>query len=159
MKPAKGPGDTSAPPVNGGAGASAAAAAKKKKPKDPNKPNPNAKAAKLDVISIGNDGYDHRVAPSLQQKVRIVPGRGEFQERYSKGRELGLGAFSNVFLGTHRLSRNEYAVKKIDREKMIWGDSRDALEDEVNHLILVRNSRLPANFSSVSFSLIQCFLI
>jgi len=119
-----------------------AAVPRKKKSKDgadPKKPGANSKAAKLDVISIGDDGYNHRKAPSLEQKVRVEPGKGVFSERYSRGRELGLGAFSNVFLGTHRSSRNEYAIKKIDREKMIWGDSRDALEDEVNHLILVRN--------------------
>lgn len=110
---------------------------KKKSSSSKDKPNPNAKAAKLDVISIGNDGYDDNIAPSLNQKVRIVPGKNEFQDRYAKGSELGLGAFSNVFLGTHLASQQEYAVKKIDREKMIWGDSRDALEDEVNHLILV----------------------
>jgi len=88
-------------------------------------------------VSMGDDGYDHTVAPSLQQKVRIVPGKGEFERYYTTGHELGLGAFSNVFLGIHKASQKEYAIKRIDREKMIWEGSRDALEDEVNHLIHV----------------------
>jgi hypothetical protein len=86
---------------------------------------------------MGDDGYDHSKPPSLEQKVRVVPGKGEFDKFYSKGRELGLGAFSNVFLGVHKATKTEYAIKKIDRSKMVWGDSRDALEDEVNNLITV----------------------
>jgi len=152
MPPSKDP-----PPASSGG-----AAKPEKKKKDP-KPNPNAKANKVDVISIAgqDDGYDHDAAPSLEQKVRVVAGKGEFAQRYSRGRELGLGAFSNVFLGTHRSSKKEYAVKKIDREKMIWGDSRDALEDEVNHLILVRLRFLYYSFvrSFVCLFVLLLFLV
>jgi hypothetical protein len=119
-------------------------AAKKKKKKAP---------AAQSLISMGEDGYDHTKAPSLKQKVRVVPGKGEFATRYAKGRELGLGAFSNVFLGKHRASQKEYAIKKIDRAKMVWGDSRDALEDEVNHLITVRACVRNFLFRSLYFTI------
>jgi serine/threonine protein kinase len=108
---------------------------------------------------MGDDGYDHRCAPSLRQKVRVAPGRGDFEARYSTGRQLGLGAFSNVFLGTHKASRQEYAVKKIDREKMIWGDSRDVLEDEVNHLILARNGPNIVQLYEVYEEKVHCYLV
>lgn len=122
--------------------------------------NPNSsKAAQLDVISMGDDGYNHKVAPSLQQKVRVVPGRGDFEGRYAMGRQLGLGAFSNVFLGVHKASQNEYAVKKIDREKMIWGDSRDVLEDEVNHLIMARNGPNIVQLYEVYEEKVHCYLV
>jgi serine/threonine protein kinase len=101
------------------------------------KPSNKASAPAQTLISMGDDGYDHTQAPSLDQKVRIVPGKGEFERYYTKGRELGLGAFSNVFLGVHKATKTEFAIKKIDRSKMVWGDSRDALEDEVNNLITV----------------------
>lgn len=123
------------------------------------KPDPNSKASKMEIISMGDDGYDHAAAPSLDQKVRVVGGKGEFQARYTKGRELGLGAFSNVFLGTHRASRKEYAVKKIDREKMIWGDSRDALEDEVNHLIIAREGPNIVQLYEVYEEKSHCYLV
>jgi Protein kinase domain len=118
-----------------------------------------SKAAQLDVISMGDDGYNHKAAPSLQQKVRVVPGRGEFENRYGMGRQLGLGAFSNVFLGVHKASQNEYAVKKIDREKMIWGDSRDVLEDEVNHLIMARHGPNIVQLYEVYEEKVHCYLV
>jgi serine/threonine protein kinase len=106
-----------------------------------------------------DDGYDPRCAPSLRQKVRVEPGRGAFEARYGAGRHLGLGAFSNVFLGTHKASRHEYAVKKIDREKMIWGDSRDVLEDEVNHLIMARNGPNIVQLYEVYEEKVHCYLV
>jgi Protein kinase domain len=118
-----------------------------------------SKAAQLDVISMGEDGYNHKAAPSLQQKVRVVPGRGEFESRYAMGRQLGLGAFSNVFLGVHKASQNNYAVKKIDREKMIWGDSRDVLEDEVNHLIMARHGPNIVQLYEVYEEKVHCYLV
>lgn len=118
-----------------------------------------SKAAQLDVISMGDDGYNHKAAPSLQQKVRVVPGRGEFENRYAMGRQLGLGAFSNVFLGVHKASQQNYAVKKIDREKMIWGDSRDVLEDEVNHLIMARHGPNIVQLYEVYEEKVHCYLV
>ena len=137
---------TAAPTTTGKKGAAAQAAA-------------DSKASKMDVISMGDDGYDHRAAPSLAQKVRVVPGKGDFERRYAQGKQLGLGAFSNVFLGVHRHSRGEYAIKKIDREKMIWGDSRDALEDEVNHLILAREGPNIVQLYEVYEEKVHCYLV
>jgi calcium/calmodulin-dependent protein kinase I len=46
---------------------------------------------------------------------------------------LGVGAFAVVFVGKHKPTGAEYAVKQIDRSKMFWGD-RDALKDEIMNL-------------------------
>ena len=53
-------------------------------------------------------------------------------------RQLGYGAFATVFIGKHKATGNEYAVKKVDRSKMLWGD-RDALKDEISNLKAVKD--------------------
>jgi serine/threonine protein kinase len=129
--------------------------------------------------------YDTTVAPSLNQPVRVVSELGQFDAMYTKGRPLGLGAFAKVFLGTHKqcgggvssssISHNtslsssqmtttttttpaQYAIKKIDRSKMLWG-SRDALEDEINNLILVRNGPNIVQLYEVYEEKTHCFLV
>jgi calcium/calmodulin-dependent protein kinase I len=94
--------------------------------------------------------YDTTVPPSLDQMVLVVSVPGAFAKSYTRGRQLGLGAFAHVFAGVHNNSSSsssnkgsksvkskEYAVKKIDRSKMVWGE-HDLLEDEINNLTLVR---------------------
>jgi serine/threonine protein kinase len=85
------------------------------------------------------DNYDSTVPPSLDQMVLVVHVPGAFAKSYTRGRQLGQGAFAHVFAGTHLTSRSnkEYAVKKIDRSKMVWGE-HDILEDEINNLTIVR---------------------
>ena len=73
--------------------------------------------------------------PSAEEPVRS---QEDFHLRYTKGRELGYGAFAKVFVGTHNKTGKEYAVKQVDRRKMQWGD-RDALEDEISNLLLLRD--------------------
>lgn len=51
--------------------------------------------------------------------------------------QLGYGAFAIVFIGTHRPTKQTYAIKQVDRSKMFWGD-RDALKDEIENLKKVR---------------------
>jgi serine/threonine protein kinase len=53
--------------------------------------------------------------------------------------QLGKGAFAKVFVGIERVTRNEYAVKQIDRSKMRW-NGRDALQDEIGNLTKLRNA-------------------
>ena len=77
------------------------------------------------------DDDDFSVAPSVDQDVKYVSER--FDDVYQRGRKLGLGAFAVVFIGTHRPTKAEYAVKQIDRSTMIW-DDRDALQDEIANL-------------------------
>jgi calcium/calmodulin-dependent protein kinase I len=50
---------------------------------------------------------------------------------------LGYGAFAMVFVGVHRPTGAEYAIKQVDRSKMFWGE-RDALKDEIKNLKAVR---------------------
>lgn len=56
-----------------------------------------------------------------------------FDEKYTRGKELGFGAFAKVFIGVEKTSGEKYAVKLVDRKKMQWGD-RDALHDEIENL-------------------------
>lgn len=51
--------------------------------------------------------------------------------------QIGNGAFATVFVGTNKIFNKKYAIKKIDRSKMLWGD-RDALTDEISNLKAVR---------------------
>lgn len=51
--------------------------------------------------------------------------------------QLGYGAFAEVFIGKHKPTGAQYAVKQVDRAKMMWGQ-RDALKDEIENLKKVR---------------------
>jgi len=57
----------------------------------------------------------------------------DFYANYALGKRLGEGAFATVFVGTHKASQQDYAIKCVNRMKMQWGD-RDALQDEIENL-------------------------
>jgi len=107
--------------------------------------------------ALAGDDYSFDVAPSLDQKVKIISEMGRFEKHYERGPQLGMGAFAKVFLGTHPTGE-EYAIKKIDRNKMLWGD-RDALEDEINNLILVRDGPNIVQLYEVYEEQKHCFLV
>lgn len=102
--------------------------------------------------------YDYDAAPSLNQMVCVISHKGEFDQAYQVGRQLGLGAFANVFAGQHLASNKEYAVKKIDRSKSTWGD-HDALEDEISNLTIVREGPNIVQLYEVYEEQDHCFLI
>jgi len=81
-------------------------------------------------------GYEFESAPNSDTEVKSVVSKN-FDDVYQRGRRLGLGAFAVVFIGTHRPTGAEYAVKQIDRSTMFWGD-RDALQDEIVNLKMAR---------------------
>jgi calcium/calmodulin-dependent protein kinase I len=134
-----------------------------------------------DIVLADPAHYDYSVPPSLQQAVLVVKERPENQSgggagstqlesRYDRGRKLGQGAFAHVFAGRHKQTKAEYAVKKIDRSKMIWDNhdqapskkenhQRDALEDEINTLIAVRNGPYIVQLYEVYEERHHCFLI
>ena len=131
--------------------------------------DPVVEATQQYIVSEG-DTYDTTVPPSLQQKVNIVKnGDNEHDNSnnngnsilrmYQKGHELGQGAFANVFLGTHRATKAQYAIKKIDRQKMMWGDDRNALEDEINSLILSREGPNIVQLYEVYEEKTHCYLV
>ncbi|GAX18288.1 ribosomal protein S6 kinase alpha-1/2/3/6 [Fistulifera solaris] len=120
----------------------------KKKKRKPSKP----------AIVLAGDEYDTQVAPSLNQNVKVFSELRAFERAYTRGPQLGLGAFAKVFMGTHKASGQEYAIKKIDRSKMVWGD-RDALEDEINNLILVRDGPNIVQLYEVYEEKSHCFLV
>lgn len=108
------------------------------------------------IARDGKDTYNTSIPPSLSQKVRVTT--EPLSRYYTKGVELGLGAFANVFLGTHQPTQAQYAIKKIDRQKMMWGE-HDALEDEINSLILVREGPNIVQLYEVYEEPKNCFLV
>lgn len=103
------------------------------------------------------DDDDFSVAPSMDQDVKSVVSVS-FDDVYQRGRKLGLGAFAVVFVGTHRPTGAEYAVKQIDRETMVWGD-RDALQDEIANLKLAREGPNIVQLYEVYEERAFCYLI
>ena len=97
----------------------------------------NQSTSSSDTLSLEEEeDEDFSIAPSLDTEVKSVVSK-KFDEVYQRGRKLGLGAFAVVFIGTHRPTGSEYAVKQIDRSTMFWGD-RDALQDEIVNLKMAR---------------------
>lgn len=103
------------------------------------------------------DDDDFSVAPSMDQDVKSVVSVS-FDDVYQRGRKLGLGAFAVVFVGTHRPTGAEYAVKQIDRSTMVWGD-RDALQDEIANLKLAREGPNIVQLYEVYEERAFCYLI
>ena len=108
--------------------------------------------------SLVEDGYDVSAAPSLSQPVRIVLHPQEFNHLYHVQEEIGLGAFAKVYRAVHTNTQQEYAIKKIDRQKMVWGD-RDALQDEVNSLMIVREGPSIVQLYEVYEEDVYCYLV
>jgi serine/threonine protein kinase len=88
------------------------------------------------MVDEGDIDEDFDAAPNSDTEVKSVVSKN-FDDVYSRGRRLGLGAFAVVFIGTHRPTGAQYAVKQIDRSTMFWGD-RDALQDEIVNLKMAR---------------------
>jgi calcium/calmodulin-dependent protein kinase I len=109
-------------------------------------------------LELAGDEYDDSIPPSLDQKVRVVTQLRALEQQYARGGQLGIGAFAKVFLGTHKNSGAEYAIKKIDRSKMLWGD-RDTLEDEINNLIAVRHGPNLVQLYEVFEEKAHCYLV
>jgi serine/threonine protein kinase len=103
------------------------------------------------------DDDDFSVAPSMDQDVKSVVSVS-FDDVYQRGRKLGLGAFAVVFIGTHRPTGAEYAVKQIDRATMFWGD-RDALKDEIANLKLAREGPNIVQLYEVYEERAFCYLV
>lgn len=127
--------------------------------------------------------YDFSIAPSIARRVvsitpdtvvqtqEVVPNQPQqnrhsttgrhpirLDDHYERGQNLGVGAFALVFVGIHRASKQWYAIKRIDRSKMFWAD-RDALEDEINNLKLVRQGPHIMQLYEVYEELSICYLV
>ena len=103
------------------------------------------------------DDEDFLEAPNSDNEVKSVVSKN-FDDIYQRGRRLGLGAFAVVFIGTHRPSGKEYAVKQIDRSTMFWGD-RDALQDEIVNLKMARSGPNIVQLYEVYEEKAFCYLI
>lgn len=138
----------------------------KKKPKK-TRSGSKVKSASRKAQSTGTGSYrsskrvvdddDFSVAPSMDQDVKSVVSVS-FDDVYQRGRKLGLGAFAVVFIGTHRPTGAEYAVKQIDRSTMFWGD-RDALKDEIANLKLAREGPNIVQLYEVYEERAFCYLV
>lgn len=103
--------------------------------------------------------YDTSVPPSLEQEVRLVDQEpGAFKGMYKLLQEIGQGAFAKVYEAAHRPTGHRYAVKKIHRPKMIWGD-RDALQDEIHSLVRVRKGPNIVQLYEVYEEDVDCYLV
>ncbi len=72
--------------------------------------------------------------------------------------QLGYGAFAQVFIGIHRPTKQNYAIKQVDRSKMFWGD-RDALKDEIENLKKVREGPNIVQLYEVFEEKHYCYLV
>lgn len=72
--------------------------------------------------------------------------------------QLGYGAFATVFIGTSKEFGKDYAIKKIDRSKMMWGD-RDALQDEINNLKATREGPHIVHLYDEYYDNHDCYLV
>ena len=79
----------------------------------------------IDDINFGN---------SVEKRVTTDK---SFDDIYERGKQLGYGAFANVFLATHKPSGAKYAVKEVDRTSMVWND-KDHLQHEIDNMFKVR---------------------
>ena len=105
------------------------------------------------------DYYDTSIPPSLEQEVRLVDqDPGAFKGMYKLLQEIGQGAFAKVYEAAHRPTGHRYAVKKIHRPKMIWGD-RDALQDEIHSLVRVRKGPNIVQLYEVYEEDVDCYLV
>lgn len=81
--------------------------------------------------------HDDSEPPSLNRPVRRIQGV-RFRDYYDISGKLGDGDFSKVFLGIHRSSGQDYAIKQILRRKMMW-EKRNIFEEEIATLKAVRD--------------------
>jgi len=85
-------------------------------------------------------------------------GRRKFEDHYSEGKQIGYGAFAVVFIGTNKEFNKTYAIKKIDRSKMMWG-GRDALNDEINNLRALREGPNIVKLYDEFYNKDDCYLV
>lgn len=74
---------------------------------------PDAAAAPKAVPASSKPVADHKLgsAPTTTASFRGKPQQGKVKDIYKIGRTLGTGGFAVVKLGTHRESKEEYAIK------------------------------------------------
>jgi len=85
-------------------------------------------------------------------------GRRKFEDHYTEGKQIGYGAFAVVFIGTNKEFNKTYAIKKIDRSKMMWG-GRDALKDEINNLRALREGPNIVKLYDEFYNKDDCYLV
>jgi hypothetical protein len=112
-----------------------------------------------EVDSVETKSSDHELPPPPDPPEKDSVERHEpFFSSYTKGTELGVGAFAIVFIGIHKKTGKEYAIKQIDREKMQWGE-RDALQDEIDNLVLLKGGPNIVQLYHVYQEPDDCFLV
>jgi len=143
-------------------------AAPEKEKSEKAKTNVGTKELKVNVETNGiaeqetdNKSDKKRAEKPAKQSVGLddkKPREGTFEDFYIEGKPLGFGAFANVFIGEHKKSGKQYAVKKIDRAKMFWGD-RDALKDEISNMKAVRDGPHIVRLWEEYYKTDDCYLV
>ena len=94
---------------------------------------------KYDTNSTGtkSNGINSRMTETSSSEENRVTTSIAFDDIYERGKQLGFGAFANVFLATHKPTGAKYAVKEVDRTCMVWND-KDHLQQEIDNMFKVR---------------------
>ena len=88
------------------------------------------------------------------------PVKPKFDNEYERGTKLGSGAYAEVFIGTNKSTRKEYAVKHIlDREKMILPGYRDMLLDEIYNLEALKEAPSIVRLEQFYDETPSCFIV
>mmetsp|Transcript_44023 Transcript_44023/g.65288 ORF Transcript_44023/g.65288 Transcript_44023/m.65288 type:complete len:1102 (-) Transcript_44023:68-3373(-) len=120
------------------------------------KPKPKTANAREDRLIVSVSPSQKEIEP--ERPKQNLSKEAELYKVYKKGKQLGYGAFATVFIGKHVPTGKEYAIKKIDRSKMMWGD-RDALEDEISNLKTARNGPHIVKLYEEYYISSECFLV
>jgi len=123
----------------------------------------SSSSEEFDETSSSEDDFDDMPShddsepPSLDRPVRRIQGV-RFRDFYDISGKLGDGDFSKVFLGIHRNSGQDYAVKQVPRRKMVW-EKRNIFEEEIAHLKMVRGGPSIAQLFDVYEEEEQSYLV
>jgi len=97
---------------------------------------PSLDVEKRSILTVSNQRTNSQFSVSSSDEKTVIT-KMAFDDIYLRGKKLGVGAFANVFLGTHKPSGATYAVKEVDRSSMVWND-KDHLKHEIENMFKVR---------------------
>jgi len=98
---------------------------------------PSLDLEKRSIVTVSNKSTRSQLATDSPSDEKTVVTDMTFDDIYLRGQKLGFGAFANVFLATHKPTGAVYAVKEVDRSRMMWND-KDHLKQEIDNMFKVR---------------------
>ena len=104
---------------------------------------PSLEVQKRSIVTVSkkkfSSGHSNTVSEAsdgLAGEKRVTTNIA-FDDIYERGKQLGYGAFANVFVATHKPTGAQYAVKEVNRSSMVWND-KDHLQHEIDNMFKVR---------------------